>query len=393
MLYLKGYKLFESLRELTLYHGSPEFFYNFKEQATFFSETEKFAREYAETKSMDYGMDKEAKVYKVKVKCNIFDINEKGNLEKLKKELPNEIEYVYNNFGFSALVPKEEFMMNLQGKDIIEPYDKAINSKVGDNIPDPTYPSGAGLLVVKEDKDNVYCIEVTTYKRYKEDLLKDKFNIYGRAWLKDIVTKLEDKIKSVYLEDLGQKWISDRDKKAAIYQSQNGAKYTELSEDSINKIGEYYNEAIKELDDYLYDNYNFKEFNKKTKIVDLSDSWRFYENKTVTEAIIKLGYGGYVAKESNVPTYLIFNPNKDVNIIEYDLPYGIFYSEEEIKGFKQYQKYVYDFVTKEGLLDGAWTTSFYMEDMIKSYRDNTPKEDFIEQLLNDKDKYFYKYKK
>ena len=41
---------------------------------------------------------------------------------------------------------------------------------------------------------------------------------------------------------------------------------------------------------------------KKCKVEKLSDTWRFYENQTVSDIIQDLGYCGYVALEKNVNT-------------------------------------------------------------------------------------------
>jgi len=163
MKHLKTYKIFEAKMVKVLYHGSPYMFKSFKPTTTFFSDTEKFALEYAETKSMDYAIDNSPNIYTVKVKTELFDVNNKKDFKLLEEELPDSIEVFLTNFPMGTKVPKEEVLNCMRGYTISEPDEKVeLDStwRFFENraVEDIITKHGYGGYVAKEDGVNTYAI-------------------------------------------------------------------------------------------------------------------------------------------------------------------------------------------------------------------------------------------
>lgn len=325
-------KYFENKSELILYHGSPYVFENFKNETTFFSKTEEFARRYADTKSFDYALDREPNIYKVKVDGNIFDINNPEHEKKLRPLLPEKIKYVYNNFGFDAQEDKEEFILNMKGYYTNKPYKEAVEAEVGDEIPDPTYPVDK-FLVVKRDNEYVYTIDKKSFNR--------KLDIpYYLSSSKDYQKPIVEFLKK-YIKDDYDGYAHEGIWRIYIHLFHNGKSYFDIDKpeqkylDEFNRLYSKMREDV--INEFIKEKY-YKRWNIETKVQELSDSWRYYENDTILPTIQKLGFDGYVAKEEKVNTYAIFHPNKTVEILEYDLYYGSFDSWDEVKSYWEFSK-------------------------------------------------------
>ena len=348
----------EEEKRMILYHGSPYIFQKFKDTTTFFSETEKFAIDYSEQKSLDYALDEEPNIYKVEVLTNLFDINNPNDYKLLASKLPNEVEYVYNNFGFTAKVDKNEILENLKGFDTIEPYKPAVKAKIGDEIPNPEY-TVEKYIIVKKDNDFAYGYSKKSYQRMIDNLTTRIIDLKGgyTQEYKNISEEFQSKVKEIYSKDLNKKFVYDNDISAAIYDSLNNSNYkmTELSDDSLNEINTLYHKAIEDIKSLLPNMEYLKKFVLKKTKIELSDTWRFYENENVSSLIKKLGFGGYVAKERKVKTYAIFHPNRDVRILEYQFPQGIsFNSWEDYQKYKQFVKNIIEKKPKEYSLRNNW---------------------------------------
>jgi len=378
----------EAEKKMILYHGSPHLFENFKNTTTFFSETEKFALDYADQKSFDYAMDAEPKLYKVEVLTDLFDINDPKEYKQLASRLPEKVEYMYNNFGFTTEVDKNEILQNLRGLDTIMPYEPAINAKIGDKIDNPEYTKEK-YIVVKRDEEYVYGFSEESYIRMTNNLTTSPINLRGSnpPEFKIISKTLQSSIKDIYSKDIGEGYVSENDIKAAVHDSFSSSEYkmTSLSSDALLKIKNLYNQAIQDVKKILPNMQYLKKFPIKEKVVELKDTWRFYENKHVSGLIKELGYGGYVAKENGVNTYAIFNPASDVKILEYQIPYGVkFSSWEDFKKFREFDKYIGKKLPEKTHLNNRW-------DLYKFYKSGISAEEAFRELMGNKEKYLYTY--
>jgi len=145
-----------------------------------------------------------------------------------------------------------------------------------------------------------------------------------------------------------------------------------------------FNKYYSEMVDALLEERIKKGYYKKYNIVDIKekliDTWRFYENETVTNAIIELGYGGYLSQERNKKTYVVFDPNKDVEIVKYEIPEGReFDSWEDYKQLIEYDKKLYNHIqssdedTKKLLL-----RHYNKWDLYKFYKNEKTIEEYID---------------
>lgn len=303
--YVKYY-IKEELMDKKLYHGSSYDFIEFKNKTTYFSETPKFAFEYSDQKAMDRGMDNSSILYTVNIKGNIFNINNDEDYKKLENILPENIEYSYNNFGFTREEQKQEFLLNLKGFRTIEADNSYGNLSEGDEFPNPEYKNET-FIVYKKDEDYIYYYLKNTFDDYVDKKIK---------YYQPIINFIKQYIKEFYPSI---KYINDDDIKACIYSFKNNSNIYEFNKPEKEKLEEY-SKLNKDYEKFIIDSivekgYIYK-INLKNEIVELKETWRFYENPTVVDCIKKLGYCGYVALEDGVNTYAIFDPKKSVEIID-----------------------------------------------------------------------------
>jgi hypothetical protein len=331
--------LLENNTQLKLYHGSPYIFREFKNKVTFFSETINFADEYAEDKSFDQGLDSETNIYTVTLNCNIFDINNNKDFNKLKNILPDVINYSYNNFGFDAELPKDEFLENMKGNSIIKPFipeNGNINSiKIGDKIPDSKYKYD-NYIVYKIDNDNIYVYFEKLFNKYFEKLFKYK-NKNNDSEFGQLLIKLYKEYsgeKSTYFDNhdlqIFINYVSNECNQKYNHQQYTSGKFKILPKEKIENFNQKLKNEIKLINkkvlEKIVNEKLVKTFNLKPITIKLKDTWRFFENETIYNAITKLGYEGYIAKENNINTYAIFNPQKNTTIIDYEIPIGEHYN-------------------------------------------------------------------
>jgi hypothetical protein len=101
-----------------------------------------------------------------------------------------------------------------------------------------------------------------------------------------------------------------------IYCAQNGTQDNGITKDELKEIDRLFKVGEKALLDLYIKEKRYKKWNLKPVVEKLDDTWRYFENETVSNLIKKLGYDGYVAKEKKYNTYLIFDPNKTITILK-----------------------------------------------------------------------------
>jgi len=332
MKYLKTFE--KMMSNFVLYHGSPYLFSEFKNRITFFSDNPKFAWEYASEKSMDNEMDAEPIVYICKLNGEIFDANNGEHLQKLKNKLPDKVTCYMTNFCFPHDFTKDDILELLKGDDIIEPNPDILTAKIGDEIPDPSYPVDK-FIVVRIDDDNVYTIDKKNFNYYLEGASSvsygnHHFGYEYRKHFKEFIDYVKDVVKNK-----GVSIYNISDHLTGLFLSRKHQKAYggfELTDEEYNKGVELFEIGKKDMMED-YSKTVEKPWNKKPKNIKLSNTWRYYENDSVSSSIKALGFSGYVAKEDNHNTYAIFNPKETINIE------SIRYEGNEFKNMDDINKY------------------------------------------------------
>jgi hypothetical protein len=230
-------------------------------------------------------MDSETNIYTVKLLGNIFDASDEKELKELSMTLPESIKFSYNNFGFIAELPKEEFLLNMRGYDVIEPLEGINNMEIGDTFPDPMYDR-EDFMIVKKDNKHAFVINK---QRFDRDL---ESSIGKNKEIRDLILEFAKKQEN-------RDYIPEHLYKAYVetFRS-NGDWLGKPSSEEIDKFIILEEQVRREaIESDLKKGYT-KKFVLEPTEIELDDTWRYYENQTIKEAIIKLGYDGYVAKES-----------------------------------------------------------------------------------------------
>lgn len=311
MRYLQYYKVFERvITNLKLYHGSPYLFESFKPKTTFFTDDRKFATDYSEDKSIASGLDSQTKIYECKLNARIFDANIPEHLSLLADKLPDKITCYMTNFAFPHDYDKETLLELLKGDDIVEPFESMANAQIGDKIPDPTYKPDT-LLVTNRDNDNVYAIHLRNFEYNVSGAASFSHSSFGQKY-RNLFTSFREYVDVIMKR---QKGYFDHEQKTTFFMAKDYHKIYkfDITDTEYQHGIELYNQCYSDmLKDYA------KEYQKaytiKPKKIKISDTWRFYENDTVTNEIKSLGFCGYIALEQNRNTYAIFNPHKSINI-------------------------------------------------------------------------------
>lgn len=371
--------------EKILYHGALSYFPTFHNEISFFSETASFAENYASQKSMDMAADKETILYKVKFEGNIFDINNTKCYLEMKKKLPRNVKYTWNNFGFDAEVSNKDIMFNMKGYYIDMPPEDVENKDVGDTIKDKVAMSQyEEYIIYKKDDEYFYTYNKDSYNRMLHSALQGditKWDYNARKLFKPLID---------YIKSLREGYVSDWTVQVIYYNLLLGDKspYKNYTEDIeiTDKVKKEFKELNKKCEDalkeYLIKNWT-KKFLRVPKKKKLIDTWRFYENDTVTGIIQELGYDGYIAREKSENTWCIFKPNETVNILKYYLPMGEFNSPEEIKEFREFEKKISDIIygeNKEFFKDWWWVVD--RQDFSKWWREGLTVEQIIDKVRN-----------
>ena len=333
------YNLFleKKLTNFTLYHGSPYLFNKFKERITYFSNNQNFAWEYADQKSMDRELDQSPVIYECNFTGEIFNANNNKHLKQLEKKLPNKITCYMTNFCFPHDYDKYDILELLKGNDIIEPIDYIVNANVGDEIPDPTYKHDL-FIVTKKDSDYVYTIDKKNFSYHLSGASKIGVTNFGHKYKKNFKKFIEHVKSTIYKT---KKYI-DPEQMVGVFLNKSYRDMFNINiSDNDLEIGQelYEKGRLETLKEYS-EEYS-KKWNIKPKKIKLDDTWRYYENDDVSDAIKKLGFCGYVAKEKSHDTYAIFQPNKNIKIKTITYEGYKFDNLDEIYKFNQINNLLY----------------------------------------------------
>ncbi len=319
----------------TLYHGTPYAFKQFKNRTTFFSDTPKFAIDYAETKAQDAALDNDIMLVTVEMLGNVFDPHNPQDFARLAERMPESVEVPHGTWAmFTDTYYKDEMLKRVRGIATERPLDIMVNAKVGDEVPDPSYNLDI-LMVVGRDNDYVY----TVPKKRFEDFLKasamgydehfnhlSKYKDYFESWRNAIVDLYNKSMGSTYqYPKYNFKKFYDTYEYATKRKGQkydfvnpyrNDDKVLEVTPEEERAIDSMYEKAKETVSEILKKEMNKSEWAIRPIEQPIDNTWTYMENDTVFNIIKNMGYDGYVAKEDGHNTYAIFDPTKSVKIID-----------------------------------------------------------------------------
>lgn len=344
---MKHIKLFENFllkekkEELILYHGGldgdPELnfveFNKFHDKTSYFTDNPNFAYWYANQKAMDNGSDSDIIMYKCKFKGNLFDAKNKEDMDKLIPLIPEETEVHHGTAWFmSRMVPKKEMIKILQGVQTIQPYEGIENPEIGKKIPNPEY-NRENLIIVDFDEDWIYLISENDYNTYLEDSklgygVRNKFGEvfepYREAiinWYKKVTNSTEVPRFSKFGDYLSTIEYAARGYSINYVEPYaKGKQDFKLEESDKLAIKEIYNKCVEKFKEKAYKEMPRKKWTRKEIEVEHIDFWNYYETEGIEDNIKKLGYDGYMAKETfqgkTYNSYAIYDPSKTIEIIK-----------------------------------------------------------------------------
>jgi len=301
----------EEHKKLILFHGTSKIFDKFKPGIAFFTDQARFAYDYANTKNFDNQDDSDIKIIKCEFEGNLFEINNKNELLKLYKALPDEIEVSDYTGIFSKKIAKKNIINSLLGYYIDYPDDKLKTLNVGD-----TY---------KYDGDNCYVVNKTNLdislinSDYIRDITDYMFGIgnYRPNYVTKYIYLYDDFInkgREIIKQKTQKNYVSDRD----VFDTyQTNYIYKELSDEEFNLLTQILKDTNKKvLIELAKDPDRVRKISLKPKKIKLRSNWNYFENQTIINAIKNLGFDGYRAVEDNTNTYAIFDPNKTIKILD-----------------------------------------------------------------------------
>lgn len=264
-----------------VYHGTV---YNFKpenirrDKILFFTDKKTFAYDYASQKSFEGQMDADITVIEAFISGNLFDPQDKQDVESVLQYLPTTIT-VYNDFGMDGHIPIDTWKQLISGEYTEQPYWSSQDlegKKVGDFLPEnDVYGKAMKYRLVEITPDDVYFLD----SRFVSDILQGKYTFY---WGKE---REQNMIKSP------QEIISDLK--------------------SLNQV-----DFVKKYSLYN-DLHYFPSIYKRSrhpKTTQNNSVWRWLEGDNVFDAIQKAGYNIVKSSEKGNITYAVF-PSAEVKII------------------------------------------------------------------------------
>lgn len=295
-------KQFDNIK---LYHGTLGYdvppFKNFNDDLTFFSDDINFAKDYADSKAIAKGEDHNTYIYTCEFTGNLFYVWNMNERYKLYNSLPEELKA--HRIFFNDVVSKDFAIDSMRGIGNLNVNPNLKNKEIGDVFSNDT-PNDLYTIV---DKNENYIWAINN------DHLNSLFSKIYYNFEKFKYDEKHEQLKNDFSE------LREKLKKIANKNTTTDS-YIELQYSNKKVWNDLVNEAkkflIKKLSKYKNDKeYNVYSFNLKNKKVSIKNTWEYFENDVVINILKQMGYDGYIAKEKNVKTYGIFEPNKTINII------------------------------------------------------------------------------
>jgi len=269
-------------KPLVVYHGTLYKFKAFRGNNFFFSDDQNFARDYAETKAIDRGIDNSAIVLPVYLKSEkLFNPNNKPDLDNLMSALPDKIHY-----GFAGkILTKKGFIRRLHGNVSVPPKwkQKQIdNAKFGKVIGEDHFGYNNDLFIGETKDEVIY----TTHSRY------------------DVINHITDEQKALLMDGKpvevnGYRLYND------IYTAD------QLKQARINgDVSD--NEYRRAIFDHVHSTIHSYRASKKVTYLKKQDNWTLFEltKEDIFKIINDLGYDGIKMQENSTCNYAVFSPTQ-----------------------------------------------------------------------------------
>jgi hypothetical protein len=276
-----------------LYHGTPYNFKKYHEATTFFTPDEKFAYNYAEQKSFDEGLDLSPKIKSRPLgKAKIFDGDNSADLEAIRKVLPEKVSII-GAMGMPYDLPKDDYMLLLQGKVRVKVRPEYAEAKIGSRFIDQSRVRNVEVIGRDANKLTVQDNDDMGHKYYLLDKLREKLFSYGQLDKSNLPKNEWGTVDREVLE----KAIKDD---PAAFKKQ--FKYVDS-----------------DVDDFLKAKVRHYTIPLKEYITDFPDTWRAFEGLalnadnsvkgSIADVIRGMGYDGFKMGEGGADTYGLFKPN------------------------------------------------------------------------------------
>ena len=313
-------------KPLIVYHGflsysKKDWFYEFKSLPAFFSTRRAFAEQYAETKSMDAGLDKDANSYACFLNIKkLFDPKDKNAVDLAYKKLPEKIKVSHGTMWFlDADIDKEDVVEQMSGIVTIYPdhmTNDILKANVGDIIPEKVSMSQyEDRILLYKDEDWAYTIDARYFNEKMEKEVAEYILDGNRDSRKSI--KYKDKYFEPYVVDKETYRMKPNEDPVAVEFRNELEKYKKNFIENINTLKRvdetdtHFEIPLKNYEtvkDYWGGTISIKKRNLKPYKKKAKDNWTMFENETVQKFLIENGFGGWIAFEKGDKTYAVYEP-------------------------------------------------------------------------------------
>lgn len=311
-------------KPLIVYHGflsysKKDWFYEFNRLPAFFSANRRFSESYAETKSMDAGLDMDANSYECFLNIKkLFDPNDKLVIELAKQKLPEKINVSHGTMWFlDADLDKEYVVEMMSGIQTIYPdrmTDTILKLNVGDIFEEPVSMSQKEeRILLYKDEDWAYTVDLKYFNDKMEKEVADYVLNADRDSRKSI--KYKDKYFEPYVID-EKTWITKPNEEPIAVEFRNDLEnYKKNFIENVNTLkrvedkDDYFEIPLKDyekLKGYWGGTISIKKRNLKSYKVKAKDNWTMFENETVQKFLLENGFGGWIAFEKGDKTYAVY---------------------------------------------------------------------------------------
>lgn len=309
---------------LVVYHGflsysKKDWFYEFNRLPAFFSTRRAFAEQYAQTKSMDAGLDKDANTYECFLNIKkLFDPKDKNVVELARKKLPEKIKVSHGTMWFlDADLDKDYVVDEMAGIQTIYPdrmTDTILKINVGDVFDEPVSMSQyEKRILLYKDEDWAYTVDLDYFNEKTEKEVAEYVS-RGDSYSRKSI-KYKDKYFEPYVVDKTTFRMKLNDEPIAVEFRNDLEKYRKNLIENITTLKRveeddtHFEIPLKDyekLKGYWGGTISIKKRNLKSYKVKANNNWTMFENETVQKFLLENGFGGWIAFEKGDKTYAVY---------------------------------------------------------------------------------------
>ena len=309
---------------LVVYHGflsysKKDWFYEFNRLPAFFSTRRAFAEQYAQTKSMDAGLDKDANTYECFLNIKkLFDPKDKNVVELARKKLPEKIKVSHGTMWFlDADLDKDYVVDEMAGIQTIYPdrmTDTILKINVGDVFDEPVSMSQyEKRILLYKDEDWAYTVDLDYFNEKTEKEVAEYVS-RGDSYSRKSI-KYKDKYFEPYVVDKTTFRMKLNDEPIAVEFRNDLEKYRKNLIENITTLKrveeddthfEIHLKDYEKLKGYWGGTISIKKRNLKSYKVKANNNWTMFENETVQKFLLDNNFGGWISTEKGDKTYAVY---------------------------------------------------------------------------------------